>query len=62
MAVSLFTPNAPPDWFLDISPGSLYGLPLIKGVDWTGLYTLIGITAAGFAVALFAMRRREVGR
>ena len=61
MAVPIFTPAVPPDWFLDLSVFRLYGNPLIDGVNWTGLSTLVAICVAGFAAAIFAMQRRDVG-
>ncbi|HEX6547409.1 MAG TPA: ABC transporter permease subunit [Candidatus Dormibacteraeota bacterium] len=62
MAVPIFNSPTPPDWFLDLSVFRLYGNPLNEGVFWNGLYLQVGILAAGFAVAIAAMRRREVGR
>ena len=50
-----------PDWLNNISLYSLYGTPMSKD-DGTGLATLVGIGALGTAVAIVAMRRRDVGR
>jgi len=50
-----------PDWVNNISLYALYGTPMSKD-DWTGLGTLIVIGTVGTAIALFAMRRRDVGR
>ena len=50
-----------PDWVNNISLYALYGTPMSKD-DWSGIATLITIGTAGTAVALVAMRRRDVGR
>jgi len=50
-----------PDWVNNISLYALYGSPMSKD-DWAGIATLIVIGIAGTAVALAAMRRRDVGR
>ena len=50
-----------PDWVNNISLYALYGTPMSKD-DWTGLGTLIAIGTVGTAIALFAMRHRDVGR
>lgn len=51
-----------PDWLDHFSVFDLYGSPLADGfVPWRfGL--LAGIAAIGFAIAVFAMLRRDVGR
>lgn len=54
--------HAPPRWYLDLSLFQLYGAPLAEGVDWTGLWILLTITVAGFAISAWALSRREVGR
>jgi len=51
-----------PEWTLTVSPFQLYGAPLASGVNWPGLWGLLGITAVGFALAIRAMRTREIGR
>jgi ABC-2 type transport system permease protein len=51
-----------PDWLDYLSAFHLYGTPLTKGVFWSGLWAMIAVTLAGFAVALWTMERREVGR
>ena len=57
-----FTPLfAWPDWVNDISLYALYGTPMSKD-DWGGIATLIAIGTVGTAIALFVMRRRDVGR
>ena len=57
-----FTPLfAWPDWVNDISLYALYGTPMSKD-DWGGIATLIAIGTGGTAIALFVMRRRDVGR
>jgi len=40
---------------------ALYGTPMSSD-DWSGIATLIGIGLVGTAVAIVAMRRRDVGR
>lgn len=50
-----------PDWVTNISLYALYGTPMSKD-DWGGIATLIVIGVAGTAVAIVAMRRRDVGR
>jgi polyether ionophore transport system permease protein len=49
-----------PDWVGRLSIYLLYGMPLTKD-DWGGIATLVAIGVAGTAVALVAMRRRDVG-
>ena len=61
MGVPLFH-KLPPEWFTDLSVFQLYGSPLVEGVSWRGFTILLAVAAAGFAVALGAMQRREVGR
>jgi ABC-2 type transport system permease protein len=50
-----------PDWVNNISLYALYGTPMSKD-DWSGIATLVGIGTIGTAVAVAAMRRRDVGR
>ncbi|HEV2125074.1 MAG TPA: hypothetical protein VGW38_20180, partial [Chloroflexota bacterium] len=50
-----------PEWIMGLSLFELYGTPLTAGVYWTGLWLLLGITAAGFAVGIVSMRWREIG-
>ena len=50
-----------PDWVSNISLYALYGTPMSKD-DWGGIATLVAIGVAGTAVAVVAMRRRDVGR
>ncbi len=50
-----------PDWVTNISLYALYGTPMAKD-DWGGIATLVAIGLAGTAVAIVAMRRRDVGR
>jgi hypothetical protein len=45
----------------NISLYALYGTPMSKD-DWGGIATLVAIGLAGTAVAIVAMRRRDVGR
>jgi ABC-2 type transport system permease protein len=50
-----------PDWTTNLSLFALYGTPMSKD-DWGGIATLVAIGLAGTAVAIVAMRRRDVGR
>jgi ABC-2 type transport system permease protein len=50
-----------PDWATNISLYALYGTPMSKD-DWGGVAALVGIGAVGTALAVVAMRRRDVGR
>jgi len=50
-----------PEWVANLSVFQLYGNPLVSGVYWRGLWALLAVTMAGFAVALVTMQRREVG-
>lgn len=49
-----------PDWVSNISLYALYGTPMSKD-DWGGIATLLAIGLAGTAVAVVALRRRDVG-
>ena len=49
-----------PDWVAHLSIYELYGMPLSRD-DWGGIGTLMAIGLAGTAVAMLAMRRRDVG-
>ena len=61
MGVPIFH-KLPPEWFLDLSVFQLYGSPLVDGPFWRGELILLAVALAGFAAALAAMQRREVGR
>jgi ABC-2 type transport system permease protein len=50
-----------PDWVKNLSLYALYGTPMSSD-DWSGIATLVGIGLVGTAVAIVAMRRRDVGR
>jgi ABC-2 type transport system permease protein len=50
-----------PDWVKNTSLYALYGTPMSKD-DWGGIATLVAIGLVGTAVAVVAMRRRDVGR
>ena len=50
-----------PEWTTNLSLFALYGTPMSKD-DWGGIATLVAIGLAGTAVAIVAMRRRDVGR
>ena len=49
-----------PAWTIRTSVFALYGLPLSRD-DWPGIGILIGLGLAGTAIAVLAMRRRDVG-
>ena len=49
-----------PDWTTRTSVFALYGVPLSRD-DWPGIGILMGIGLAGTAIAVAAMRRRDVG-
>jgi ABC-2 type transport system permease protein len=49
-----------PEWLGRLSIYKLYGTPLSSD-DWPGIVTLVAVGIAGTAVALVAMRRRDVG-
>jgi len=50
-----------PDWLLNLSVFTLYGNPLVSGIDWNGLWGVTGVAVAAFVAALLLMQRREVG-
>ncbi len=50
-----------PAWALDLSVFQLYGNPLVDGLFVTGLVALLATAAAGEAVSVVALSRREVG-
>lgn len=62
MAGPMFAPNLPPDWFMNLSVFKLYGVPLTDGPYWGGLWATLAIAVAGFAAAVLALNRRDVGR
>ncbi len=49
-----------PDWTTRTSVFALYGMPLSRD-DWPGIGILMGIGLAGTAIAVAAMRHRDVG-
>jgi ABC-2 type transport system permease protein len=51
-----------PDWFGHLSVFDLYGTPLADGFEAWRFVALAALTTLGFAIALVAMWRREVGR
>jgi len=51
-----------PTWVADLSLYALYGNPLSGTVDWARSAALFGIGAAGSAIAVAAMRQRDIGR
>lgn len=60
--IQLFAPIfKAPSWVLNLSLFQLYGMPLTKPIFWQGFWGLVGVTVAGFGIAVLAMQRREVG-
>jgi ABC-2 type transport system permease protein len=51
-----------PDWVENLSVFKLYGTPLMSGIYWNGLWTMVAIVVAGFGLAIVLMQRREVAR
>ena len=51
-----------PEWLNHLSVFDLYGSPLADGFVAWRFAVLAGFTALGFAIALFAMLRRDIGR
>lgn len=51
-----------PEWMNHLSVFDLYGSPLAEGFVVWRFVLLAGLTVIGFAIALFAMLRRDVGR
>lgn len=49
-----------PDWTLRLSIFALYGQPLSRD-DWGGIAILLAMGAAGAAIAVVTMRRRDIG-
>jgi ABC-2 type transport system permease protein len=50
-----------PDWTKNLSLYALYGTPMSGDVGWGAIATLVAIGVAATAVALVAVRRRDVG-
>jgi len=50
-----------PDWVANLSVFRLYGTPLVSGIYWNGLWAMVAVVLAGFALATVLMQRREVG-
>jgi ABC-2 type transport system permease protein len=51
-----------PEAIINLSVFKLYGTPLVSGVYWTGLWSMLGICLAGLTLALIGIQRRDVGR
>jgi putative exporter of polyketide antibiotics len=51
-----------PAWLLRLSVFDLYGTPLVTGVWWPGLTSLVILTVAGFGIAAATLQRRDIGR
>lgn len=49
-----------PGWVDNFSVFRLYGSPLSAPPYWTGLWVMLAIVAAGFALAVWALRGRDV--
>lgn len=50
-----------PSWVLNLSVFQLYGSPLVAPVFREGLIALIAVSVAGFALAMVALQRRDLG-
>ena len=46
------------DWFVNLSVFKLYGDPLVDGVNWKGLCTLLAVGLAGSLLFLGFLSRR----
>jgi putative exporter of polyketide antibiotics len=51
-----------PTWVRRLSVFQLYGTPLTGGIFWGGLWAMLAVVLAGFALAAGLMQRREIGR
>lgn len=51
-----------PAWLLRLSVFELYGTPLVTGIWWPGLATIIILSAAGFGIAAAALQLRDIGQ
>jgi ABC-2 type transport system permease protein len=51
-----------PAWLLHFSVFALYGTPLVTGIWWPGLATILILSAAGFAIAAAALQLRDIGK
>jgi putative exporter of polyketide antibiotics len=51
-----------PTWLLRLSVFELYGTPLVDGIWWPGLATLLVVGAAGFGIATAALQLRDIGQ
>jgi ABC-2 type transport system permease protein len=51
-----------PAWLLRLSVFALYGTPLVTGVWWPGLTSLVILTVTGFGIAAATLQRRDIGR
>jgi ABC-2 type transport system permease protein len=51
-----------PAWLLRLSVFELYGTPLVTGISWPGLATILILSAAGFGIAAAALQLRDIGQ
>lgn len=51
-----------PDWTLRLSLFTLYGAPLIKGIDWANMLGLLAVAAVALVIATWRFGRKDVGR
>ncbi len=51
-----------PDWTQRLSIFTLYGNPLVKGIDWANLIGLLAVAAVALALAAWRFARKDIGR
>ena len=51
-----------PAWLLRLSVFELYGTPLVTGIWWPGLASILILSAAGFGIAAAALQARDIGQ
>jgi putative exporter of polyketide antibiotics len=49
-----------PSWVANLSVFQLYGVPLLLGVNWGGLWAMLAIVVLGFGLATLLIQRRDV--
>jgi ABC-2 type transport system permease protein len=51
-----------PDWTQKLSIFTLYGNPLVKGLDWGSTLALLAVAAVALGIATWRFARKDVGR